>query len=82
MITRGRRRLAWLALVAAVLLGAYSWAGVAMASSFAVASSEQASGHRVAAFIYLGILVASLIVAIAAVTILWRARRSSGEAAP
>jgi hypothetical protein len=77
MIARTRIRLARLALALAVVVGAYSWGGIAMAGSFAAAAPERASNYRLAAAVYLCILIASVIGAIVAVTILWRARRSS-----
>ena len=81
LMRRRTRRRAWIALVAAILVAAYSWAGVAMTASFAVASPERAHGHRIATGIYLAILAASLLVAIVATLVLWRARRPSDAAA-
>ena len=70
-----KRRLSWLAFALALLTGFYSWAGIVMASSFAVADPARASGHRMAVYVYSGVIIVALIVAVAAVLMLWRARR-------
>ena len=72
-----RRRLAWIALVFAGLVGVYSWAGIAMSSSFAVAAPARETSHRIALYIYVGILVMACVVGIVSLTILWRGRRGS-----
>jgi heme A synthase len=60
---------AWLALALGVLGGTYSALGLAMVSSF--------SQSRTAAWIYLGALFLTILLALAAVVFLVRARRRS-----
>jgi hypothetical protein len=75
---RRRRVLYWLALAFSILAALYCWSGVAMNASFAVASPTPAAaaGHRLAAEIFAGLTLVSLLAAAASAVALWRTRRS------
>ena len=49
-----------------------------MAGSFSVANPAQAASHRTAAWVYLGLIGLSIVVALAAVAYLIRGRHRSG----
>ena len=66
MTPRARRLWLWLALLAAVLLGVYSYLGVVMAGTF--------SRSRTAMYIYLALTVLSVATAATAGILLWRRR--------
>ena len=66
MTPRTGRRWLWVALTCAVLLGAYSCAGVVMAATL--------TGSRTAAYIYLTCLAISMVAAAAVSVALWRRR--------
>jgi choline-glycine betaine transporter len=67
-----------LALIAAVLLGAFSIAGWLMVASLAgAAGPDDLADFRTAAWIYIGLFTLSVVVAASVIVSRWRERRGS-----
>ena len=74
---RSRRSLYWLALILSVLAALYCLSGVVMNGHFAMlAAGEAGAGHRLAARVFAGLSLASVILAAASAVALWRSRRA------
>ena len=74
-MTRPARRIAWVALVGALLVLAYSCIGYTMVGSFAVSNPERLASHRTGARVYLGLMATALATAAGAAVYLLRGRR-------
>jgi hypothetical protein len=78
--SRRVRLLTWLALVSAILLGAYSCSGYVMLASMSGADPERLASEQRTAWIFLALTGGSLVAAVAMIVILIRqARPSTGS---
>lgn len=79
MTRRAARRLAWGTITTAILVAGYSCSGYVMVGSFSVSNPERLAEYRRAAWIYIALMVASLLAVIVASVVLARGGRDADD---